>query len=93
MCRNTNTHAIEKGADESSPEDIVEAVWNMAVRDTVDDGHCDCTEKHDVSSEHCGESKITEFQELCDEIKIEEKSSRTSRRVKIRKSGHEDRVE
>ena len=65
----------------------------MAVRDTVDDGHCDCIEKHDVSSEQCGETKFTEFQELCDEIKIQEKSSRTSRRVKIRKSGHEDRVE
>ena len=30
----------------------------MSVRDTVDDGHCGCIEKHDVSSEHRDESKL-----------------------------------
>ena len=42
----------------------------MAVRDTVDDGHFDCFEKHDVSSEHRDESKFTEFPEHRDESKI-----------------------
>ena len=56
MCRNTNTHEIEKDADEPSPEVTVE-VWCMAVQDTVDDGSCDCIEKHDVISEHRDESK------------------------------------
>ena len=46
----TNTHETEKDADEPSPEVTVEAVWCMAVRDAVDDDHCDCIEKHDVSS-------------------------------------------
>ena len=85
--RNTNTHEIEKDADEPSPEVRVEAVWCMAVRDTVEGGHRDCIERHDVSSEHRHESKFTEFPEHRDGS---EKSPRASRRVKIRKSGHED---
>ena len=66
MCRNTNTHEIEKDADEPSPEVTV----GMAVRDTVEDGHCDCKEKHDVSSEHRDESKFTEFAEHRDGSKL-----------------------
>ena len=54
----THTHEIEKDAKEPSPEITVEAVWCMAVRDTVDDGDCDCVEEHDASSEHRDESKI-----------------------------------
>ena len=65
VCRNTNTHEIEKDADEPSPEVIVEAFWCMAVRDIVEDGHCDCIGKHE-SSEHPDESTN------------QEKSSRTS---------------
>ena len=71
VCRNTNTHEIEKDADEPSPEVTVEAVWCMAVRDIVEDGHCDCTEKHDVSSEHRDESKLTEVPVHPDESKIQ----------------------
>ena len=67
VCRNTNTHESEKGADEPSPEVTVEAVWCKAVRDTVDDGHCDCIERHELSSEHRDESKLTEFAEHRDE--------------------------
>ena len=63
MCRNTDTHEIEKDADEPSPEVTVEAVWCKAVRDTVEDAHRDCIEKHDVSSEHRDQSKFTELQE------------------------------
>ena len=70
VCRNTNTHEIEKDADEPSPEVTVEAVWCMAVRDIVEDGHCDCTEKHDVSSEHRDESKLTEVPVHPDESKF-----------------------
>ena len=33
----------------------------MAVRDTVEDGHCNRIEKQDVSSEHRSEVKFTEF--------------------------------
>ena len=64
------THEIEKDASEPNPEVTVEVVWCVAVRDTVDDGHCDCFEKHDVSSEHRDESKFTEFPEHRDESKI-----------------------
>ena len=67
VCRNRNTLEIEKDADEPSPEVTDEAVWCMAVGDTVDDGHCDCIEKHDVSSEHRDESKLTYFPEHRDE--------------------------
>ena len=63
VCRNTDTHEIEKDADEPSPEVTVEAVWCMAFRDIVEDAHCDCIEKHDVSSEHRDQSKFTEFPE------------------------------
>ena len=68
MCRNTNTHEIEKDADEPSPEVTVEEAWCMAVQDTVD-GHCDCIDKHDVISEHREESKFQEFPEHRDESK------------------------
>ena len=56
--RNTNTHEIEKDADESSPEVAVEEVWCMAVQDAVGDGHCDCTEKHDALPEDRDGSKF-----------------------------------
>ena len=58
VCRNTNTHEIEKDVDEPSPEVTVEAVWCMALRDIVDYRHCGCTENHDVSSERCDESEF-----------------------------------
>ena len=70
MCRNTKTHEIEKDDDEPSPEVTVEAVLCMAVRDMVEDGHFDCIEKHDVSSEHHHESKLTEVPELRNESKL-----------------------
>ena len=57
---------MRKDADEPSPEVTVEEVWCMAVRDTVEDGYCDCIEKHDVSSEHRNESKLKEFPEQRD---------------------------
>ena len=44
VCRNTNTHEIEKDADEPGPEVTAEAVWCMAIRDIVGDGHSDCIE-------------------------------------------------
>ena len=59
VCRNTRTHTRLKKM-QMNPEVIVEAFWCMAVRDIVEDGHCNCTEKHDVSSEHRDESKLTE---------------------------------
>ena len=71
LCRNTNTHEIEKDADEPSPEVTVEAVWCMAVQDTAEDDHCDHIEKHEGSSEHRDGSKFWK------------KSSRTSRRIRI----------
>ena len=46
----THTHEIEKDADQPSPEVTVEAVWCVAVRDTVDDEQYHGTDKHDVSS-------------------------------------------
>ena len=52
VCRNTNTHETEKDADEPSPKVTVEAVWCMAVQDTVEDDHCDHSEKHEGISEH-----------------------------------------
>ena len=58
VCRNTKPHEIEKDADEPSPNVTVEEVWCMAVQETVDGGHCDCLEKHDVISEHHEKSKI-----------------------------------
>ena len=42
----------------------------MAVQDTVDNCHCDCTEKHDVLSEHRYESKVKEFPEHRDGSKF-----------------------
>ena len=69
MCRNTNTHEIEKGADEPNPEVTVEEVWCMAVQDAVDDGHCECTENFDVLSEHRDETKLKDFPEHRDESK------------------------
>ena len=56
VCRNTNTHQIEKDADEPSPEVIVETVWCMAVQDIVVDDHRDHIEKHEGRSEHRDES-------------------------------------
>ena len=65
----------------------------MADREVVGYGHCDCTEMHDVSSEHRDESKLTEVPEHLDESKfrkvmtdietglISEKWSRRSRWV------------
>ena len=44
-----------------SPDVAVEEVWCMAVRDTVDDGHCDHIEKHDASPEDRDVSKVTKF--------------------------------
>ena len=70
MCRNTSTHEIEKDADDPSPEVIVVVVLCMAVQDTVDNCHCDCTEKHDVLSEHRFESKAKEFPEHPDGSKV-----------------------
>ena len=52
VCRNTNTHETEKDADEPNPDVTVEAVWCLAVRDTVDDDHFDHTERHERGSEH-----------------------------------------
>ena len=40
VCRNTNTHEIEKDADEPSPEDTVEEACCMAVHDTAEVDHC-----------------------------------------------------
>ena len=42
----------------------------MVIRDTVDDGHRDCIEKHDVNSENRDESKFTEFPERSDGSKF-----------------------
>ena len=67
VSKHENTKEIEKDADEPSPEVSVEEVWCMAVQDAVDDGHCDCTEEHDVLSERRDESKIKEYQEHRDE--------------------------
>ena len=88
----------------------------MAVRDTVDDGHCDCSEKDDVRSEHRDEAKFSKViknietdqnsRKVITNIETGKKKSRKvitsietgqssrkviTRRVKIRKSGHEDR--
>ena len=52
VCRNMITHEIEKDADEPTPKVTVEAVWCMAVRDTVDGEQCGGMDKHGVSSEH-----------------------------------------
>ena len=68
--RNTKTHEIEKDADEPSPQVTAEAVWCMAVQDTDEVGHADCTENHDVSSEHRDEFLFTEFPEHHDESKF-----------------------
>ena len=92
VCRNTNTHEIEKDADEPSPEVTVEAVWCMAVQDTVENDHCDHMEKHEGSSEHRDESKLEKSSRTSRRIKNHKKeSSRKSRRVNIWKSGPEDR--
>ena len=91
VCRNTNTHEIEKGADEPSPEVTVEAVWCMAVRDTVDDGQCDCIEKHDVSSENRDESKFTEFPEHRDESRSQKSHQERRDGSQLKKSHHEHR--
>ena len=66
LCRNTSTHEIEKDADDPSPEVIVVEVFCMAVQDTVDNCHCDCTEKNDVLSEHRYKSKVKESPEHSD---------------------------
>ena len=50
----------------------------MAVRGTVDDGHCDCIEKHDVTSEHRDESKFTE--KVITNIETGQNSAKWSRR-------------
>ena len=42
----------EKDDDEPSPEVTVQAVWCMAVQDTVEVDHCDHSEKHEESSDH-----------------------------------------
>ena len=68
--KHEHTHEIEKDADEPSPEVTVEAVWCMAVRDTVEDGRCNCIEKHDVSSDDRNESKLTEIPEQREESKF-----------------------
>ena len=94
VCRNTNTCEIEKGADEPSPEVTVEEVRCMLFqKDAVDDGLCDCTEKHDVLSEHRDDSKFKDFPEHRDESKdrqvitnietVKILDTRTSRWVKI----------
>ena len=49
--RNTNTHEIDND-DEPCPEVTVKAVWCMAVQDTVENDHCNQSEKHEGSSEH-----------------------------------------
>ena len=49
VCRNTKTREIEKNANETGPDVTVGAFWCMAVRDTFEDGHCDCIEKLHVS--------------------------------------------
>ena len=67
MSKYEHTHEIEEDADEPSPEVTVEAVWCMAVRDVVEDGHCDCIEKHDGGSEHRDESLLKEVPEHPDE--------------------------
>ena len=70
VCRNTNTHEVEKDADEPSPEAAVEDVWCVAVQDVVEDGHCVCTEELDISSEHRDESKVKEFPEQREQSKV-----------------------
>ena len=62
----------KKDADEPSPEITVEEVWCVTVQDTVDDGHCDCIQKHDVISQHRDESKLEQSQEHRDESKFQE---------------------
>ena len=92
VSKHEHTHEIEKDADEPSPEVTVEAVWCMAVRDTVDDGHCDCIEKHDVSSEHRDESKFTK---VIKNIETDQKITKSHQEhrdgSKFKKSDHEDR--
>ena len=70
MSKHEHTHESEKDADEPSLEVTVEAVWRTAVRDIVEGGHCDYIAKHDVSSEHRDESKLTEVPEHHDESKF-----------------------
>ena len=92
VCRNTNTHETEKDADEPSQEVTVEAVWCMAVRDTVDDGLCDGIEKHDVSSEHRDESKVHRIPRTSRRMKIHEEFCHEHRDgSKLKKSHHEHR--
>ena len=91
VCRNTNTHEIEKDAHEPSPEVTVEAVWYMAVRDTVGDGHCDYMEKHDVNSEHRDESEFTEFPERRHEFKVRKVITNIETDQNSGKSHHEHR--
>ena len=62
----------------------------MAVPDAVDDGHCDCTEKRDVLSEHRDESpehrdefKLKEFPDHRDESKVSKVITNIERRIKI----------
>ena len=63
----------------------------LAVRDTVDDGHCDCIEKADVSLEHRDESNFTELPEHRDESKFKKSHHEHRDGSKFKKSGHEDR--
>ena len=77
----------------------------MAVQDIVEDDHCDCAEKPDVSSEHRDDSKLAEVPEHPDESKFRKvikniETDQDSRKViKSIDTGqnseicHEDRVE
>ena len=49
---NTNIREIEKDVEEPNSVVTVEEFWHLAAQDSVDDGHCDCNEKHDELSEH-----------------------------------------
>ena len=84
MCRTQeHTHEVEKDADEPSPVVTVEEVWCRAVRDVVEDSHCDCTEGLFTSSEHRDESKKPKNSHNSVTNPRSVKSSRTSRRVKF----------
>ena len=63
----------------------------MAVPDAVDDGHCDCTEKHDVISEHRDESKFEESSEHHDGSKLWKSHHEHRDGSKLWKSHHEHR--
>ena len=70
-CVDTRTHTrLRRMQMNPVLKSLVETVWCMAVRDVVEDGHCDCIEKHDGSSEHRDESNLTEVPEHPDESKF-----------------------